>query len=122
MAVSFLLRFDLGPTLQAFAPQLLAASAVALFLKPLVFRVVGLYAIYWRYASSREVLRLLGAIAAASLALVVSAAFLARSGFFRGIPAAVLASDFFVTGVAIGSARLVIHLRLSKKGEASSPA
>ena len=115
VAISFIVRFDLGAALEFMLPQLMAVACIALFLKPGVFLAARLYAIYWRYVSPPEVIRLYRATVAASIAFGLAVTIL-QSPFalLRGIPAAVFLVDFLVTALAVSSVRLLLHLRLSR--------
>jgi FlaA1/EpsC-like NDP-sugar epimerase len=121
VAVSFALRFDLAPVVTAHPGQLLLAGAASLFIKPVVLLVAGVYSIYWQYVSSREVLRLLWASVAASLALAILVVFLVSLGPLRGIPGAILVTDFLVTTVAVSCVRLAMHLRQSGRKSLEGP-
>jgi len=107
--------------LRALVPFVLAAVAIKL---P-VYYIFGLYRRYWRYASVREALSILGAVTASSvlLSLFVLALF-SPLGWFDRFPAPVLMVDWLWSLVFAGgirfSVRLLGDLRTLKAGSEST--
>jgi FlaA1/EpsC-like NDP-sugar epimerase len=118
IALSFIARFDVGSVLQAYLPQLVAAASMSLLLKPAILLAVGIYRVYWRHASRREILRLLMAVVIASISLVLLVTLLQSPlPSLRGIPPSIFLVDFLATGMGVSLLRLMVHSRLTESSE-----
>ncbi|MBC8496239.1 MAG: hypothetical protein H8D37_01130, partial [Chloroflexi bacterium] len=69
---SFALRFELGPLFDHYLPQALRMALLAIFIKPLVYWIFGLYRRLWAYASTRELILIVSAVTTASIILSVA--------------------------------------------------
>lgn len=118
--ISYVLRlekFDLGLAW----PGYLLFTGLAIVITPLVFRYVGIYARYWRYASIEEMLLLAGAVTVAGL--VVGALHLAFFQVFpsdwprpRSIPLIFLLLALVATAGPRFSVRLAMRLSRQRWG------
>ena len=76
--------------------------------KVAVFYAFGLYQKWWRFIGSRDMLRILQAVAVASLLLVL--AFVLLQPFSTPLPRSVAVMDFLLTAMLISGSRLVTRL------------
>ena len=98
---AFVLRletFELG----RFGPSFFLFTIIVLITFPLLFRSVGLYARYWRYASVEELILLIGMVTLASLiagAVTITLIFFifANMVFPRSVPVIFIATSLFAT-------------------------
>src|SRR5438094_4138722 len=72
-------------------------AIAALFVKPPVFFAFGMYREYWRYASVRELVAVVLAVSAASVALTVVVITAVLSSRLPGFPRSVLLLDWLLT-------------------------
>ena len=115
IALSFIARFDVSSALRAHLPQLVGVASVSLLLNPAIFLAVGIYRVYWRHATQREILRLLLAVVIASISLLLLVALL-QSPFpsFRAIPQSIFFVHFLATAMGVSLLRLILHARLTE--------
>jgi len=115
MTASFAFRFDIGPALAHFVPQLIVATMVAAAVKPAIYRLAGLYRIYWAYVGLREVFLAATAVTAASLAVVLITAAVHGVGIVGPYPVSVFVLDWIATLASIGLARALVHYDLKAR-------
>ena len=84
--------------------------AAALVTKPLVFVAFGLYGRFWRYASVRDMLLIVLAVFAASIALSVEMLAALRLGVVSSVPRSVLFIDWVLTICCVGGVRFGVRL------------
>ena len=112
---SFGMRLEFGGLFLYYLPQALWMLAIALVVKPIVFRMFGLYRRIWAYASTQELLLILAGVTTASVFVSLGVVLLttlqqAYSPFYRGFPRSVLAIDWLLSLVLIGGLRLALRL------------
>lgn len=108
---AFILRLDWGfARAPEFAEAFVFFLVTVLLCKPPVLLAFGLYRQYWRYAGTRDLLRALLAVAAASavVTLVISAALL--TGYLPIFPRSILAIDGLLMAACVGGLRLSVRL------------
>ncbi|HEY0872214.1 MAG TPA: nucleoside-diphosphate sugar epimerase/dehydratase [Vicinamibacterales bacterium] len=105
---AFALRFDLlfHQHRPEFVPFLLAALAI----KPAVFLGLGMYSRLWRYASVRDLLAVLVAVSAASVAVSTVVAIGTLTGQIYEFSRAVLVIDGLLTLCGTGGLRMAVRL------------
>lgn len=119
---SFALRIDLGPRFLDFVPQALVMLAIALFVKPVVYQLFGLYRRYWVYASTRELLLIASATATASIVVFLFIMLAIASRFLPAeFPRSVTVIDWLLSILSVGGLRLTVRL-LAESGQASQKA
>ncbi|MBU0490778.1 MAG: polysaccharide biosynthesis protein [Chloroflexi bacterium] len=108
-AGAFALRLD-AAGMSAFVPAVLLFIAVALPVKPIIFRWFGLYGRFWRYASVDDLLTIVAATAASTLA--VGALVLGLAAPLSGIivPRSIPFIDGLLTLCLVGGTRFVVRL------------
>jgi len=115
MTASFEFRFDIGPALAYFMPQLILAALVAVAVKPAVYYLAGLYRIHWACVGLREVLLSGTAVTAASLTVAVITAAAHGVGIVGPYPISVFVLDWIVTLASIGLLRALVHYDLKAR-------
>jgi len=108
--LAFQLRFlDEGGSLPSRYQDLLIYSIGFVVVgKVAVFYAFGLYQKWWRFIGSRDMLRILQAVAVSSLLLVL--AFVLLQPFSTPLPRSVAVMDFLLTTMLISGSRLVTRL------------
>lgn len=106
--LAFVLRLDWF--LDEYTPLFVRYVVLALVIKPPIFMAFGLYARYWRLASTRELLEILVAttVSAAAMALAISLG--VGLDYVEGFPRSVLLIDWLLTLGYAGGLRMSIRL------------
>ncbi|GAP06948.1 MAG TPA: polysaccharide biosynthesis protein [Anaerolinea thermolimosa] len=107
---SYALRFELGNLFFFYLPSAYWMAGAALIIKPLVYYFFGMYRRMWIYASTREVVLIVSAVATSSVILSAVMVALASLRLFIGFPRPVLVFDFFLSVVLAGGLRFVLRL------------
>jgi FlaA1/EpsC-like NDP-sugar epimerase len=113
--LSFFARLD-SFEMEEYRVSLWVYLGIALVVKPLIFRVFGLYRRYWHYASMSEVVTIVGANGAATfgvilLAYLIAPIFLA----FTPVPRSIPFIDIFLTTAGVGGTRFLVRLLSDKQ-------
>lgn len=107
-AGAFTLRFDwLFLTSRAEFPLVLAA---VLILKPAVFFLFGMYRRVWRYTSVQDLLGIVLATSAASIALAIASTGMVLGHYVGGISRSMIFIDWLLTLLVASGIRLTIRL------------
>lgn len=108
---SFALRLNLEQLVLDYIPALALMLLLALIIKPLVYRRMGLYERLWAYASVAEMRLIIQAVSLASLliALVVVATYFIDLPFIA-IPRSVLVIDWLASLALVGGIRFAMRL------------
>ena len=106
--VAFVLRFDLR--FSAYSGEFLAFVSLASVIKPFVFFASGVYARYWRYASIPDLVTLLIATTAASIAILITLMVALWAGLIPSFSRAVVFNDWLLTFVLVGGLRGSVRL------------
>ena len=121
---SFALRFELGPLFDHYMPQILRMALLAIFIKPLVYWMFGLYRRLWAYASTRELTLIVSAVTTASIILSVAVIAMtyiqARLPGYIGFPRATLVIDWLLTLFLAGGMRLTSRMIADSRSAASN--
>ncbi|MBC8507190.1 MAG: polysaccharide biosynthesis protein [Anaerolineales bacterium] len=121
---SFALRFELGPLFEYFMPQAIRMSLLAIFIKPLIYWVFGLYRRLWAYASTRELTLVISAVSAASIVLSVAVItmiyFQSRSPEYIGFPRATLVIDWLLSMILVGGMRFISRIVADSRPSAAN--
>jgi FlaA1/EpsC-like NDP-sugar epimerase len=116
---SFALRIDLGPRFLDLIPQALVMLVIAIFVKPVVYYLFGLYRRYWVYASTRELLLIATATATASVVVFLFVMLAIASRFLPAeFPRSVVVIDWLLSVLSVGGLRLTVRL-LAESGQIS---
>ncbi len=107
---SYALRFELGNLFFFYLPSAYWMAGAALIIKPAVYYFFGMYRRMWLYASTRELVLIVAAVATSSVLLSAVMVALASLRLFVGFPRPVLVFDFFLSVVLAGGLRFVIRL------------
>ncbi|HKW01826.1 MAG TPA: nucleoside-diphosphate sugar epimerase/dehydratase [Vicinamibacterales bacterium] len=107
-AGAFALRFDW--LFLAYRAEFLPFLAAVLLIKPAVFLMFGMYRRVWRYTSVQDLLGIVLATSAASIALAIAAASLVVGHYVGGISRSVLFIDWVLTLLVASGVRLTIRL------------
>jgi FlaA1/EpsC-like NDP-sugar epimerase len=107
---SFALRLNVEQFFLDYLPAMFTMALVALIIKPLIYRRLGLYRRVWAYASVDEMKLIIRAVtlASAAVALIMLLAF--YGGLFRGFPRSVLVIDWLISLAAVGALRFSFRL------------
>jgi FlaA1/EpsC-like NDP-sugar epimerase len=105
---AFALRFDLLAPLHR--PEFLPFLVLVVLVKPVVFLALGMYSRVWRYASVRDLLAVLIAVSASSVAVSALVAAATMSGAIFEFSRAVLVIDWLLTLCAVGGLRMSVRL------------
>lgn len=114
---SFALRLDLEAFLLDYTGSMLWMMALAVLIKPFVFRRMGLYSRVWAYASMEEMKLIVRAVTVSSLLLTLALAALYLLGVLFPLPRSVPIIDWLASLAAIGGLRF--SLRLLAEGDAA---
>ncbi len=104
---AFALRFDWR--FYAFRHEFLSYVVAAVLIKPIVFHLFGMYRRYWRYASVKDLLAVLLAVSASSVAMGI---FVAGRLIYNPViefSRAVLFLDGLLTFLVAGGARMAVR-------------
>jgi FlaA1/EpsC-like NDP-sugar epimerase len=101
--LAFVLRFDLRFT--AYRDEFLFFVAIASVIKPLVFFAFGIYGRYWRHASIPDVVTLIMAITAASIAILVTLIAALWASVLPMFSRSVVFNDWLLTLMFVGGLR-----------------
>jgi FlaA1/EpsC-like NDP-sugar epimerase len=93
--LSFIVRVG-TESISEFVSQAWLMSMIALFIKPLVLNRTGIYRIFWKYAESRDYLRVLASSILATFSLSLLLILLPIEQF----PRSVIAIDLFLSSIA----------------------
>ena len=106
--LSFAIRLDI-PLFWSHLPLCLFFVCVALVIKLPIYYLFGLYRRYWRYASVKEIMNILGATTLASLLLAfVSLVFFVPAGW-SGFPRSALVIDWLLSMFLVGGMRFSVR-------------
>lgn len=105
---AFALRFDWFFPLHR--PEFVPFLAAALIVKPAIFIVLGMYSRLWRYASVQDLLAVLLAVSAGSVAVAGLVAAGMVTGWIDEFSRAVVVIDWLLTLCAIGGIRMGVRL------------
>ena len=116
---AFVLRFDwfFIDSRSEFAAFLLAA----LLIKPVVLYLGGIYARYWQYATTGDMLALLLSASAASLGMGVAVALFIAFGVVDFFSRSVIVIDWLLTLLLVAGVRLAVRLQNDLRARASVP-
>lgn len=116
VAGAFALRLDLGPLFVYYQPQMWWMVGLAVLIKPLVYRVFGLYRRIWAYASISEMMVIIVASTVASV-ILGGAIFLLTtiqqilpSVHYLGFPRSAILIDLLLSLALIGGLRFTLRL------------
>ena len=118
-ALALMLRLDTWRLPQSFWAGLALYTAVALVVRLLVFRRMGLYAHYWRYASVEELLSIVTAVVLSSL-ILVALWLVARTFLNLAFARSILVLDPLLVLTAVGGVRYSV--RYVAQHQAGAPA
>jgi FlaA1/EpsC-like NDP-sugar epimerase len=108
--LSFVLRleqFDLG----IFWPGSFIFAGAIVFITPIIFRYMGVYSRYWRYASTDELILLAGAVAASTVAAYIGSRMvivLVQADYV--IPRSAPVITFFLALAVTATPRLIVRM------------
>lgn len=109
---SFALRLDLGASFNYYLPQAMWMAAIAIFMKPVIYRRFGLYRRLWVYASAQEVMPIAFAVSTATIFMSFAILMLTSVQlaffpmFYRGFPRSVLVIDWLFSIILVGGFRM----------------
>ena len=97
--LSYLLRLGSISFVLEFIPQIWVMSVSALILKPVVFKMLGIYRIYWKYIGLRELTKLAASSTLGSTAVAVVLVILIsiQIGLPAAFPRSVVAIDWVIS-------------------------
>ena len=107
---SYALRFELGNFFFFYLPSAYWMAGIALIIKPIVFRLFGLYRRMWIYASTRELTLILAAAVTSSVILSAIMTLFISLRLFIGFPRSVLVIDFLFSIMLMGGMRFALRL------------
>jgi FlaA1/EpsC-like NDP-sugar epimerase len=107
---SYALRFELNNLFYFYLPSAYWMAGAALIIKPLVYHFFGMYRRIWIYASTRELVLIVAAVATSSVLLSAVMIALASMRLFIGFPRAVLVIDFLLSVILAGGLRFVLRM------------
>lgn len=106
---AFVLRFDwffLGAR-----PEFFAYVAAAVLVKPVTLYAGGIYARYWQYATTGDMLALLLSVSASSVAMAIVVSLFLAVGVVDFFSRSVVVIDWLLTLVVIAGVRLAVKLQ-----------
>jgi FlaA1/EpsC-like NDP-sugar epimerase len=108
--LAFQLRFldDPGTIPSRYVDLFFGSVALVVAGKLVIFYLFGLYQKWWRFVSSRDILRIVQAVTISSLLLIV--VFSVVQPFANSLPRSVAMTDFLLTMMLIAGARLATRL------------
>ena len=95
--LSYLLRLGSISFVMQFSPQIWVMSVSALVLRPVVFKMLGIYRIYWKYVGLREWTKLVASSMIGSIAVVLVVLISIRLGMPSEFPRSVVALDWLIS-------------------------
>jgi FlaA1/EpsC-like NDP-sugar epimerase len=107
---SYALRFEMGNFFFFYLPSAYWMAMAAIITKPIVFYFFGLYRKMWIYASTRELILIVAAVATSSVILSAIMTVLTSLRMFVGFPRSVLVIDFLLSVILIGGMRFTLRL------------
>ena len=108
---SYALRFELGNLFFFYLPSAYWMAGAALIIKPLVYQYFGLYRRMWIYASTRELILIVAAVATSSVllsAVMIGVDLDAPVHRISRVP--VLVIDFLLSVILAGGLRFVLRM------------
>jgi len=121
-ALAFLVRLGFSLLMTSYFFQLAIFMLLALVIKPIIFKMIGLYRPYWGYVSWREVRLIILSSAAGSVGFI--AAYLLVSYLLLPplvtIPRSVFGIDWLLTLLGNGSVRWIARVTLGRKERKTS--
>ena len=117
---AFALRFDWFFPLHR--PEFVPFLVAVLVVKPAVFLALGMYSRLWRYASVQDLLAVLIAVSASSVAVSALVAAGTLSGTLHEFSRAVLVIDWLVTLCGTGGVRMAVRLAAENRTALRGPA
>ena len=115
--VAFALRFDWFFPLHR--PEFVPFLIAALVIKPVVFVLLGMYSRVWRYASVQDLLAVLLAVSAASIAMMGLVAAGMVLGWIVEFSRGIIVIDWLLTLCMVGGLRMAV--RLASENTARAP-
>jgi FlaA1/EpsC-like NDP-sugar epimerase len=107
---SFALRLNLEQFIYDYLPTLFWMVAVALLIKPWVYRRYGLYQRVWAYASIEEMKLIVQAVSMASALVTIAMVALFVLGVFARLPRSVFIIDWMTSLAVVGALRFSLRL------------
>jgi FlaA1/EpsC-like NDP-sugar epimerase len=108
--ISFVLRVGVE-SISEFLSHVWLMSLLALVVKPMIFQITGIYRIFWKYAASKEYLRLLSCSLIATISLSIPILVFSSQPF----PRSVFAIDWFISSIAFVVYRSVAYAHYKSK-------
>jgi FlaA1/EpsC-like NDP-sugar epimerase len=93
--LSFILRVGVE-SIPEFLSRIWLMSLFAIIIKPMIFQITGIYRVFWKYAASKEYLRMLICSLTATIALSIPTLLFSSQPF----PRSVFFIDLFVSAIA----------------------
>jgi FlaA1/EpsC-like NDP-sugar epimerase len=116
---AFVLRFD-WYFLES-RPEFPAFLVAAILVKPVFLYLGGIYARYWQYATTRDMLALLLSVSAASVGIGLAITLLLVAGVIEFFSRSVVVIDWLVTLALVTGARLAVRVRHDLSSETRAP-
>ena len=95
--LSFLIRLESILLLQEYTSHIWLMSVSVLILKPIIFRMFGIYRIYWKYIGLRELTKLVASSMLGSIAVVMVILISIQIGTPTTFPRAVFGLDWLIS-------------------------
>jgi FlaA1/EpsC-like NDP-sugar epimerase len=95
--LSYLIRLESTSLIQQFSSHVLFMSVSALILKPVFFRLFGIYRIYWEYWGLREFSKLIFSSTLGSITIVLITLLAIRVGLPATFPRSVIGLDWIIS-------------------------
>lgn len=116
---AFVLRFDWY--FLASRPEFPAFLIVAVLAKPVVLYFGDIYARYWQYATTRDMLALLLSVSAASVAMGLAITILLAVGMIPFFSRSVMIIDWLLAVLLVTGARVAVRMRHDLRAEVRRP-
>ena len=116
---SFALRFDWF--FLSSRPEFASFVIGVLLIKPVVFYFGGLYAKYWHYATTGDMLAVLLSVSAASAAIIVLVPALLFFGVIDSLSRSVVVIDWLLTLLLVAGVRLAARLQHDLRNRSKAP-
>ncbi len=116
VAGAFALRLDLGPLFVYYQPQMWWMMGLAVLIKPLVYRVFGLYRRIWAYASISEMMVIIvtstvaSVILGGAIFLLTTIQQMLPSVHYLGFPRSAILIDLLLSLALVGGLRFTLRL------------
>ena len=104
---AFLLRFEWF--FLSYRPEFWDFLVISIVVKPILFRLFGLYSRYWRYSSMRDIPVILLGASVATIGVDVIVAAFRFAGYIEQLSRVVLLADLILTMLAAGGVRFGIR-------------